>query len=71
VSPKRLGMRVKKLRVARGLSQRELAERAGTSQVYIAKIEGSAENPPTRTPSLPMLEKLAKALGVKMWRLLE
>jgi transcriptional regulator with XRE-family HTH domain len=68
---KRLGMRIKEIRQAKGLSQEALAKKVGTHQVYIAQMEGSAKNPPTRTPSLPMLEKLAKALKVKVGELLE
>ncbi len=71
MSPKRLGMRIKQLRQARGWSQEALAKKVGTHQVYIAQIEGSAKNPPTRTPSLPMLERIAKALKVKLGRLVE
>jgi transcriptional regulator with XRE-family HTH domain len=66
---KRLGMRIKDLRKAKGLTQAALAQRVGTHQVYIAQIEGSATKSPTRTPSLPMLEKIAQALKVKMGEL--
>ncbi len=68
---KRLGMRIKELRQARGLSQEALAKKVGTHQVYIAQLEGSAKKPPTRTPSLPMLQRLAKALKVNVGELLE
>ncbi len=68
---KRLGMRIKEFRLARGLSQEALAKKVGTHQVYIAQIEGSAKKAPIRTPSLPMLERLAKALKVKVGKLLE
>jgi len=66
VSPKRLGMTVKRLRQARGLTQEALAKKAGVHRVYIAQIEGQ-----TKVPSVATLEKLAKALGVKVGRLLE
>jgi transcriptional regulator with XRE-family HTH domain len=68
---KRLGMRIKETRQARGLTQETLAKKAGIHPVYLAQIEGSAKNPPTRTPSLPMLQRLAKALKVKVGELLE
>ena len=46
-------------RLAAGLSQAELAERVGTKQPAIARLEsGSSE------PSLAMLKRLAKALNV-------
>lgn len=38
---------------------------------FYAQIEGSVKNPPIRTPSLPMLQKLAKVLTVKLTDLLE
>jgi transcriptional regulator with XRE-family HTH domain len=71
VSPKKLGMKLKRLREARGLTQAALAARVQSSQVYIAQIEGSAQTPPKRVPSLAMLEKLAKALRVKPSTLLD
>jgi transcriptional regulator with XRE-family HTH domain len=66
VPPRKLGMRIKELRTARGLSQEALAGKAGIARVYLAQIEGSAKNSPTRSPSLATLEKLAKALKVKV-----
>jgi len=41
-----------------GLTQRELAEKMGTSQAYIARLEGGKEKPSTRT-----LNRIAKATG--------
>ena len=38
-----------KARVARGLTQAELAERMGTSQSYIARLESGRTLPSTRT----------------------
>jgi transcriptional regulator with XRE-family HTH domain len=66
VFPKKLGMSIKRLRVERGLTQEVLAKKAGVHRVYIAQIEGQ-----TKVPSLATLEKLAKALRVKVGRLLE
>ncbi len=71
MSPKRLGMRIKAMRQERGLTQVALAKKAKISPIYLAQIEGSAKNPPIRTPSLPMLERLAKALKVKVGELVE
>jgi transcriptional regulator with XRE-family HTH domain len=62
----RLGRNVKKRRLARGWTQRELAERVGIGQVYVAQIEAAS-----REVSLTMLGKLAKALRVKPGRLLD
>ena len=62
----RVGRNVKRARLRRGWTQRELAERVGIGQVYVAQIEGAA-----REVSLSMLGKLAKALRMKPGRLLD
>ncbi|PYN20006.1 MAG: hypothetical protein DMD99_24175 [Candidatus Rokuibacteriota bacterium] len=49
-----------------GLTQEALAKKAGVHRVYVAQIEGRA-----KVPSLATLEKLAKALRVKVGKLLE
>ena len=64
--PKRLGMTIKRLRERRGLTQAALAKRAGVHRVYLAQIETQ-----TKVPSIATLEKIAKALNVKVGRLLE
>lgn len=56
-----LGSRLKKIRSERGLSQRELADRAGISANAISLIERN-EN----SPSVATLQSLATALGVKI-----
>lgn|GEM_PF-288160 len=52
-----LGQAVYDRRVALGLSQAELAARAGTTQTVISRLEGGAV-----TPTLPLLHRLAGAL---------
>jgi transcriptional regulator with XRE-family HTH domain len=59
-------MRLKALRQERELSQDALARKVGVSREYIARLETGKHDPPLST-----LEKLAKALGVKVGRLLE
>lgn len=54
-------MRIKQLREAAGMSQRELGERIGVSGPAVAMWE-SGEN----RPSLTNLEKLADVLGVSI-----
>ena len=54
-------MRIKELREAAGMSQRELGERIGISGPTVAMWE-SGEN----RPSLTNLEKLADVLGVSI-----
>lgn len=43
-----------------GLSQRQLAERAGMTQPGIARFEAGGT-----TPTIPVLERLATALGLR------
>ncbi len=44
-----------------GLSQRQLAERAGMTQPGVARFEAGGT-----TPTLPLLERLAAALGLAL-----
>lgn len=64
---KSLGARIKRTREQRGLTQVGLAKKAGLSRIYIAKLEGGER----KSPSLPTLERLAKALGVTLVDLLK
>jgi transcriptional regulator with XRE-family HTH domain len=61
-----MAKRIKEWRAKPGLSQRDLAAVSGVSREYIARIELGQHD-----PTLSTLEKLAKALGVKVARLLE
>lgn len=45
-------------RLEKGLTQKQLAEKVGTKQSAIARLEGGNSN-----PSVAFLEKIAKALG--------
>jgi transcriptional regulator with XRE-family HTH domain len=56
-----VAMRLKQLREKRGMSQEVLAEKAGISRSYLARLETAKHD-----PTLTMLEKLAKALRVKI-----
>lgn len=47
-----------RLRLEKGLSQKELAEKIGTRQSAVSRIERGVCN-----PSIAMLDKIAKALG--------
>lgn len=53
------GKRVAEIRRDQGLSQAELAERAGTSQSGISQLEAGLRN-----PSYEMIVKIAAGLGV-------
>jgi len=58
----RLAQRIVELRERRGLTQAQLAERVGTTQAGISRLE----NPNYRNYSLTTLEKVANALGVRL-----
>ena len=53
---------IRQMRRRRGLTQAELARRAGLSWIYIAKLEGGDRV----APSLPALERIARALGARL-----
>lgn len=61
-----MAAKLKALRERRGLTQEQLAEKSGVSRTYLARLETGRQD-----PTLSTLEKLAKALGVKVGRLLE
>lgn len=50
-----------KKRLDRGLSQKQLADKMGTKQSAISRLEGGNSN-----PSVAFLEKVSKALGGKL-----
>lgn len=56
-----LSIQVRNAREAKGLSQSQLAERMGTQQSVIARLEGGGI-----TPTLPTLRRVADALGTKL-----
>jgi transcriptional regulator with XRE-family HTH domain len=53
-----IGERLKDLRFRAGLTQQELADRAGVTQTTVARIERNAVQPEVTT-----IRKLARALG--------
>jgi len=53
---------VKRARTVAGLTQAELAARAGTTQAVIARIEGGK----AFTASLDLLDRIARALGGRL-----
>src|SRR5919108_3970048 len=55
-----IGQRIRRLRLKRGLSQRQLAV-PGVGYAYISRIENG-----DREPSLKTLRKLARRLGVSV-----
>ena len=57
----RLASKLKHIRKERKLTQEQLAERAGLTREYIARLEAGRYD-----PTLSTIEKLAKALRVKV-----
>jgi len=57
----RFGHRVRELRETRGLSQEELAFRAGVHRTYLGGIERGERN-----PALKNIAAIAEALGVTL-----
>lgn len=58
---RRIGAKVRELRTAQGLSQEELAARAGLDRTYISQIERAVKN-----VTVASLDKVAQALGVSL-----
>jgi transcriptional regulator with XRE-family HTH domain len=71
LSPRRLGVRIKRLRVEKGMTQAAVAKRAKISRVHLANIESADDAAHHRSPSLAVLERVARALGVPVTALLE
>ena len=65
--PSRFGMKIKTLREAKGWSQVELAKQARVARPYLVRLESGER----KNPSLDILQRLAKALGVPVAGLLE
>lgn len=53
--------KLQQIRNQKGLSQEELADKAGVSRLVVTRIESQ-----THEPSIRITRKLAKALGVKI-----
>ncbi|MDP9412791.1 MAG: helix-turn-helix domain-containing protein [Pseudomonadota bacterium] len=63
---KRLGSNVRRLREAKGWSQEVFADEAGIHRTYVSDIERGARN-----PTISVVEKLARPLGVPAGSLLD
>jgi transcriptional regulator with XRE-family HTH domain len=61
-----LGRQILDLRLARGWTQKDLAQKAGTKQANISRLENGLLN-----PSVDMLQKIAEALDVELGVTLE
>jgi transcriptional regulator with XRE-family HTH domain len=58
---RRIGGNIKRLREAQGLSQEELADRAGLHRTYVSQLERAVKN-----ATFVSLDKIANALGVSL-----
>ena len=63
---RRVGLNVKRYRKERGLSQEGLALECGVRRTYVSGVERGIRN-----PTVVVLERIAKALGVPPSRLLD
>jgi transcriptional regulator with XRE-family HTH domain len=54
----RFARRLRQLRVERGMTQAELAARAGVTTTYVSKLEGAGA-----APGIDLVARLARALG--------
>ena len=61
-----LGIAIKAQRASLGISQEELAHRAGLHRTYVSDLERGARN-----PSIESIEKLASALQISVAKLFE
>ncbi len=60
-----LGEQIRKARLKADLTQEELARRAGLSRNYVSLLEQDA-----KSPTIKMLLRICKALGVKASRII-
>lgn len=63
--PKLLGKKIAKKRKAKGFTQEKLADKVNISRAYMGYIEQGRN-----APSLEVLEKIARVLGVSISELL-
>ena len=64
-TPRQLGMRLKRLRISKGLSQAALAKKARITREYVNKLEAGRYD-----PTVGVLQRIAKALDVPVGELL-
>ena len=62
-----LGKKIKQLRLQRGMSLSDLAERADVSKSYLSTIERDIQ----KNPSIQFLEKIADVFGISVLQLIK
>lgn len=65
-SAKKLGQNMKKIRLAKQMSQGDICRKLGLGRSYISNVESGKNN-----PTLSTITKLAQALGVSIDELLK
>ena len=60
-SAKKLGMNIKRIRLAKKMSQGDICRKLGIDRSYMSNIESGNKN-----PTLSSINKLAKTLGVSV-----
>jgi transcriptional regulator with XRE-family HTH domain len=66
VSPRQIGKMLKERREGLGLTREQLAKKAKVTTAYVSMLEAGKR----KNPSLPVLRRLAKELGVPVTELL-
>ena len=61
-----VGRNVKRLRLARGLTQEQYAVKSGLAQQYVSDLENGKKN-----PTLATLHQIAEGLGVEVVELVQ
>jgi transcriptional regulator with XRE-family HTH domain len=65
-SAKKLGKNIKRIRLAKGMTQGDICRKLGIDRAYISNVESGHKN-----PTLSTISKLAKTLGVSVAKLLK
>jgi len=63
---KKLGENLRKIRLAKGMTQGDLCEKIGADVSYISNVENGNKN-----PTLSTIERIAKALNVSIEELMK
>ena len=66
MSPRQMGKMLKERREGLGLTREQLAKKAKVTTAYVSMLEAGKR----KNPSLPVLRRLAKELGVPVTELL-
>jgi transcriptional regulator with XRE-family HTH domain len=64
-TPRRIGMRLRQLRLRKGLTQAIVAKKAGITREYVNKLEAGRYD-----PTVGVLKRLARVVGVPLTELL-